>query len=78
MFTAAHGCNVTKNPPLCITTSAPHLNGSWSGGGPNVESTINLPPTACTWTNGAEDKLNFNSDPTKEEADLVSVVLDVP
>lgn len=25
---AVHGCNVTKSLPLCITTSAPHLNGS--------------------------------------------------
>ena len=44
--TAVYERNATKNPPLCITTSAPHLNGSWSGGGPNVESTINLPPMA--------------------------------
>ena len=45
-LTAVFEHNATQNPPLCITTSAPHLNGSWSGGGPNVESTINLPPAA--------------------------------
>ena len=27
--------------------SAPNLKGYWSGGGPNVESTNNFPPTAC-------------------------------
>ena len=30
--------------------SAPNLNGYWRGGGPKVESTINLPPALCTWT----------------------------
>ena len=46
VLTAVYERNATKNPPLCMATSAPHLNGSWSGGGPNVESTINLPPMA--------------------------------
>ena len=32
--------------PLCMITSAPHLNGYCRGGGANVESTSRCPPTA--------------------------------
>ena len=37
-----------RDVPLCMTMSAPHLKGYWSGGGPNVESTRSQPPALCT------------------------------
>ena len=36
------------NSPLCTTMSAPHLNGYWRGGGPNVASISSQPPASCT------------------------------
>lgn len=32
--------------PECITISAPHLNGSWRGGGPKVASMVRIAPRA--------------------------------
>ena len=46
-----------KFVPLCITQSAPHLNGYCKGGGPKVESTRRWPFTAWTLKSHLDDEL---------------------
>lgn len=41
--------------PLCMTISAPHLNGSCSGGGAKVESTARVAPIALAFFESASE-----------------------